>query len=355
MKRTALLALALPWLGLAGMAQAASEELRGYVAGEYEYVNPDSRRAAEQGQGFRALYGFPVVDYATLELSGRYTHDNLKFGAPSCSGSTCTDNMFALGADLAISPWRGPVAPFMLLGIGGVRDSIGGGSETSFYADAGAGVWVRVYNGFFFRGEVRRAAVFGGPVEKGKMLNDTHVALGVQYMWFKEAARAAPVRHAMPVTPPPVDLCKIDSDHDGVPDCRDKCPDTPPGFKVDANGCIEEKQTVVMLSRVLFSLNSADLKPEAKQQLDQIVAGLKAQPGVTLEVGGHTCNIGTEQYNIALSKRRAESVRDYLVQQGVDAARLSSEGYGEFSPIASNDTEEGRQQNRRVEFRILSK
>ena len=356
MKRTALLLLALPWIGLAGTANAASEELRGYVAGQYEYLQPDSRRDAEQGQGFRALYGYPLVDYASLELSARYTHANLKFGSPSCDGGNCVDNMFALGGDIAISPWRGPVAPYMLLGIGGVNDSIGGGHETSFYADAGAGVWVRLYNSLFLRAEVRRAAVFnGGPVNDAKVLNDTHVGLGLQYMWFREVIHAKPYRAPVPVTPPPPDPCKIDSDHDGVPDCRDKCPDTPPGFKVDAQGCIEEKQTVIMLSRVLFSLNSSDLKPEAKQQLDQIVAGLKSQPGVTLEVGGHTCNIGTEQYNMALSKRRAESVRSYLVEKGIDASRLSSEGYGEYSPIASNDTEEGRQQNRRVEFRILSK
>jgi len=352
MKRTALLVLALPCMLLAGMAHA-SEELAGYVAGQYEYVNPDSRRASEQGQGFRVLYGFPIVDYATIELSGGYTHANLKFDAPSCSGSRCVDNMASLGADLALSPWRGPVTPYMLIGFGGVRDSIGGSSETNAYANGGAGVWVRVYDGVFFRGEVRRTAVFGGgPVDNAKVINDTHVGLGIQYMWFHPVAEAAP---PPPVAPAPPDACKMDSDGDGVADCHDRCPDTPRGFKVDRDGCIEEKQTVIMLSTVLFTLNSSDLKPEAKKQLDQIASGLKAQPTVTVEIGGHTCNIGTEQYNLALSKRRANTVRDYLVQQGIDASRLTAEGYGEFSPVASNDTEEGRQQNRRVEFRILSK
>lgn len=355
MKRTALLVLALPWIGFTGGAPAASEELRGYVAGQYEYLNPDSRREAEQGQGFRVLYGFPLVDYATLELSGRYTHSNLKFGAPSCSGSRCADSMGALGADLALSPWRGPVVPYMLIGAGAVRDSIGGSSKTSAYADAGVGAWIRVHEGWFFRAEARRAAVFKGPVDGAKVLNDTHIGIGVQYMWFTEAAEETGPVPEIPIAPPPPDTCKLDSDHDGVPDCRDKCPDTPPGFKVDANGCIEEKQTVVMLSRVLFTLNSSEVKPEARQQLDQIAAGLKAQPTVTLEIGGHTCNIGTEQYNLGLSKRRAEAVRSYLVEQGIDASRLKAEGYGEFSPIADNNTEEGRQQNRRVEFRIMSK
>jgi OmpA-OmpF porin, OOP family len=350
MKRIALLVMACLSAGWSCLAIAASEELRFYAGGQYEYVNPDSRRAAEQGQGFRVFFGYPLVDYTTLEASFRYTHADLKFGNPNCNGA-CEDDMIALGADLTFSPWRGPVSPYMLLGIGGVRDAIDGGSETSFYGNAGAGFWVRIWDGLFGRVEARRAAVFGGgPVAGPTTLNDTHVGVGLQYMWFREVA-AAP----RPKLPPPPDPCRFDQDNDGVNDCLDKCPDTPPGFKVDEKGCIVEKQTVVMLNRVLFTLNSSDLKPEAAQQLDQVVAGLKSQPTVTLEVGGHTCNIGTEQYNLALAHRRAEAVRKYLVDHGVEASRLSAEGYGEFSPIANNETEDGRQQNRRVEFRILTK
>ena len=346
MKRMTLLMMALLCAAWSGLAVAAQERLLGYVGGQYEYMNPDSRRDAEQGKGFRLFGGYPIVDYATVELSARYTNADLKFGGLS-------DKMWALGADLALSPWRGPVAPYMLIGGGGVRDKIGGGSTTNAYLNGGIGIWVRIWEGLFFRGEVRRTAVFGGgPVNSANTLNDTHVGLGVQYMWFKAVPQAAPVALA---PAPASDSCAIDSDHDGVADCHDRCPNTPPGFKVDAEGCIVEKQTVIMLSRVLFTLNSAELKPEAAQQLDQVVAGLKSQPTVTLEVGGHTCNIGTESYNLGLSRKRADSVRDYLIAHGVDGSRLTAEGYGEYSPIASNDTEEGRLQNRRVEFRILSK
>jgi OmpA-OmpF porin, OOP family len=352
MKRTALLIVALG-IAWSGIASAATEELMYYAGGQYEFVNLDARRAGEQGQGGRLFFGVPLVDYASLELSARYTFSELKFNNPSCSGP-CNDHMLAFGTDLAVSPWRGPVAPFMILGVGVVRDAIGGGSENSFFANAGAGFWVRIWNGLFFRAEARRVGVFGGgPVSGATTLNDTHIGAGLQYMWFKQVAQAKP--RPLPAAPPPPDPCKLDSDHDGVPDCRDKCPETPPGFKVDEEGCIIEKQTVVLLNRVLFTLNSSDLKPEAAEQLDQIVAGLKAQPTVTVEVGGHTCNIGTESYNLALSHRRAEAVRTYLTNHGIEASRLTSEGYGEFSPIANNETEEGRQQNRRVEFRILTK
>lgn len=349
MKRTTLLVLAgLAALAGSGTAVAAEEALLGYAGGQYEYLNPDSRRDAEQGHGFRIFGGIPLVDYVTLELSARYTKANLKFG------SGLDDTMWAGGLDFTLSPWRGPVTPYLLIGGGAVNDKIGGRSVTNGYANGGLGVWVRLWDGLFLRGEVRRAAVFGGgPVDSAKTLNDTHVGVGLQYMWFRELAEAAP--EAPPTPPPAPDLCAVDTDHDGVPDCRDKCPSTPPGFKVDANGCIEEKQTVVLLSNVLFSLNSAEIRPEARETLDKIVEGLKAQPTVRVEVGGHTCNIGTEQYNLKLSKRRAEAVRDYLIAHGIDGSRLTAEGYGEFSPIATNETEEGRKQNRRVEFRILSK
>jgi OOP family OmpA-OmpF porin len=352
MKRTARLIAALA-IGWTGIAAAASEELRFYAGAQYEFVNPDSERFAEQGQGGRVFFGFPLVDYATLELSARYTYSELKFGNPACGG-TCEDNMLAFGSDLVFSPWRGPVAPYMILGVGVVRDEIAEDSETSFFANAGAGFWVRIWSSLFFRGEVRQGAVFnGGPVDGRTTLNDVHVGAGLQYMWFRQVASAAP--RPLPPAPLPPDPCKLDADGDGVPDCRDACPNTPTGFKVDERGCIVEKQTVILLNRVLFTLNSSDLKPEAAEQLDQIVAGLKAQPSVTVEVGGHTCNIGTEQYNLTLSHRRAEAVRKYLTDRGIDASRLTAEGYGEFSPLASNESEEGRQQNRRVEFRILSK
>ena len=332
-----------------GAVVAATDQFLGYAGAQYEFMNPDSRRDADQGHGVRLFGGLPIVDYASVELSVSYLKSDLKFG------SGLDDKMLGFGADLNLSPWRGPVVPYMLIGAGGVRDKIADGSTTNAYVDGGVGVWVRIWQGLFARAEVRREAVFGGgPVDNAKTLNDTHFGFGLQYMWIKEAPHAEPVAVAH-VAPPLPDPCGSDSDHDGVPDCRDKCPDTPPGFKVDASGCVEEKQTVILLNSVLFALNSSDLKPEAAQELDKDVAGLKAQPTLKLEVGGHTCNIGTEAYNLALSRKRANAVRDYLVAHGIDGSRLTAEGYGEFSPVASNDTDEGRQKNRRVEFRVIAK
>ena len=141
-----------------------------------------------------------------------------------------------------------------------------------------------------------------------------------------------------------------DTDGDGVTDAADACPATAKGVKVDAKGCAIA-QTVV-LEGVNFETGSDVLTPNAKTVLDQQIAALKGQPSMLVEVGGHTDNRGAEAFNFALSVKRAEAVRDYLVKGGVAADRLTARGYGEAKPRASNDTAEGRQQNRRVELKV---
>ena len=89
--------------------------------------------------------------------------------------------------------------------------------------------------------------------------------------------------------------------------------------------------------------------------LDGVAAGLKSDPDMRVELAGHTDSKGSDAYNKKLSQSRADSVKAYLVSQGVPATRLVAKGYGEVAPVASNDTDDGRAQTRRVEFRVLSK
>ncbi len=147
-----------------------------------------------------------------------------------------------------------------------------------------------------------------------------------------------------------------DSDGDGVMDPNDACPDTPAGTRVDARGCpelFEEGRTELVLEGVNFEVNSAQLTPAAQAILDRVAPSLVANPDVRVEVAGHTDNTGARSYNLTLSQRRAESVRNYLIQKGVPAAQVSARGYGPDNPIASNATREGRAQNRRVELRRM--
>ncbi len=106
----------------------------------------------------------------------------------------------------------------------------------------------------------------------------------------------------------------------------------------------------IVLRGVNFDFNSSEIRPSSRPVLDQAAEILKANPGVDVRVEGHTDAIGSEEYNQALSVRRAEAVFRYLVNRGVEPERFTVEGFGESRPIASNDTDAGRAQNRRVEL-----
>jgi OOP family OmpA-OmpF porin len=108
------------------------------------------------------------------------------------------------------------------------------------------------------------------------------------------------------------------------------------------------------VSDVFFEFDRADLKPSALADLSRVAAFLREHPDRNVVLEGHTDSLGTEHYNEELSQRRAASVKSYLVAQGVDPSRLMSQGFGEGFPIASNDSEGGRQQNRRVEMLVLN-
>lgn len=107
-----------------------------------------------------------------------------------------------------------------------------------------------------------------------------------------------------------------------------------------------------IFNHVLFDFDKAILKPEGKAETDKVVAALKANPKDTCVVEGHTCNIGTEVYNQGLGQRRADAVKKYMVEQGVDAARLNSKSFGETKPAVPNDTPANRKLNRRAMFDI---
>ena len=138
--------------------------------------------------------------------------------------------------------------------------------------------------------------------------------------------------------------CPLDTDGDGVPDHLDQCPDTPKGATVNSVGCWALKGVV------LFDFNKWDIKPEAHRVLDEVVAIMQKNPELKGVIEGHTDGIGSQAYNLPLSEKRARAVEKYIEARGIDPARWTIKGYGKSKPIASNDTEEGRQENRRVEL-----
>jgi len=114
----------------------------------------------------------------------------------------------------------------------------------------------------------------------------------------------------------------------------------------------EIQRVMIDLSDILFAFDRFNLNDAAKAELDKVAAWLTANPDLPVEIGGHTDNYGTDDYNQRLSENRARSVHDYFVGKGVADSRISYRGYGESQPVATNDTPEGRRRNRRVELKI---
>lgn len=110
---------------------------------------------------------------------------------------------------------------------------------------------------------------------------------------------------------------------------------------------------ILELRNIFFEFDKAELLPESKEELDMLVDLLYDHPHMEVELSGHTDNVGSEQYNQKLSEARAKAVVEYLIENKTDESRLTYKGYGFSKPLATNETEEGRQQNRRVEFKVI--
>ena len=114
-----------------------------------------------------------------------------------------------------------------------------------------------------------------------------------------------------------------------------------------------EKGAKVVLNNIFFDTGKAMLSPQSRVELEKAIELMKVNPSMVIEVGGHTDNVGDDATNMKLSHDRAKAVREYLVNAGIGATRVQAKGYGESNPIATNDTDDGRQSNRRTEFIIL--
>jgi len=141
-------------------------------------------------------------------------------------------------------------------------------------------------------------------------------------------------------------LALRDTDQDSIFDNNDLCPGTPKGAPVNQYGCWT-------INGLEFDFNKATIRKDSESVLDASIKILKDNPYINIQIEGHTDNKGSDNYNLLLSDRRAASVKKHLIKNGIDAIRLSSIGMGESIPITSNETDEGRQINRRVVFSIV--
>lgn len=316
------------------------------------YIEPDDDRTDEYGTAVRATYG--------LRLDRHWWLEPTFFAGVIETGEQGGPDYFQQGLGLDIS-YRlfgdAEFTPYGLVGLGVSRNDVANNPASEFdgYANVGLGVLTSplTESGLRLRGEVR---YLYDNYDDG--LFDWHFGVGITVpigVTRRQVVEKVTVIERPVVVESQRVIELADSDNDGVVDGVDQCPNTLAGLQVDALGCVKTDQLQsVVLSGVKFELNSDRLTANARDILIRAAEALKGQEGLNVEVAGHTDASGSDSYNLRLSQARAESVRNYLIENGVNPGRLTAVGYGETQPIQSNETEEGRERNRRVEFNIIS-
>lgn len=229
---------------------------------------------------------------------------------------------------------------YALVGLGvEFFDSEIGRHKDGLFGNYGAGIKYQVADSLALKFDVRHLI----EVDHGD--NTLLYTLGLAVP-FGERAKATPVVEAAPVVAPVAPIVEVekDTDGDGVVDRLDQCPDTMKGAKVDTVGCM----TLVNLN-INFDTDKSEIKHSYDSRVAEFAKAMNIDKRLKANIEAHTDSVGAEKYNQKLSERRAASAVKALTDLGVDKSRIKAVGYGETRPTASNDTAEGRAENRRVE------
>lgn len=332
-------------LGLVSMATQADDgniDTRWYVAPFGTYMHSGGDRQASDGWGGGLGLGKMLDRHFNIEMKGFYLDFAGQSGPWSMAGGSVEAQHYMN---------RDRFSPYTVISIGGVNTCLGSQCAAGFIGEAGLGFSYRLCDQLLFRSDVRYRYNnnFDADLQPGtNEYNDMVVNAGfVVPLGDKPEPVVAKTQSPQPLPQPqPADCAAQDADGDGVNNCQDKCPDTPKDSKANRAGCPLQ----LVLKNEHFLLDSARLTPAAMAILDEVAASLLAYPDKNpIEVRGHTSSEGEAGYNLLLSKRRAQSVVDYLESKGVDNPLLAK-GFGKANPIADNRTLAGRRTNRRVEL-----
>jgi OOP family OmpA-OmpF porin len=331
-------------------ADAVPETGSWYIDPMLQYSLLDDRRISKDDFGYQVGIGNNIAPSLGLEFN--YGNGSYKVkGFDGDSGPS--EKLRALSLDMLFKFLPGRIIdPYFIAGGGELQDTIGGGpNHKAWLAEAGVGaltglgpqtgsVRLQLRTEAKYRWEFLQHAAYvpNNP-------NDIVFGVGLQLSFGNPTAPLPAIIAAAPPPPPPPPPAPP------PPPPPAPC-HAPAGFKVDENCQIIEQSLVVRA--VDFEYNSTRLTVPAQQTLNDVAAALAAQPALNVEIQGHTDSIGSAAYNLNLSQKRADSVRSYLIDKGVSASALTAKGYGKTQPIASNDTAEGRAQNRRVAFAVTN-
>jgi OmpA-OmpF porin, OOP family len=311
--------------------------------------SPDSSRDVDSGLGAHYVYGGSMGLKRAWELR--------LFGGTRETGLAGRTDFYQYGGGGDLFQYFGNTSaghPFALLGAGGILNDVDPDDKdgASAYLSAGAGWRGAPLKGWGIRVRYELRATYD-TFDSGQTDLLAGVTLEIPSERTKiviqeklvEVEKIVEVIKEVPMAPPP------DHDGDGIADAIDTCPDTVAGASVEADGCVRKAQ-VVVLPNIEFAYDRAELTGDGRETLGQVVRFMNDQPEITLEVWGHTDAKGAEVYNLRLSQKRAAAVEAFLTESGIAAGRVKSAGFGETRPLADNETEEGRERNRRVELNI---
>jgi OmpA-OmpF porin, OOP family len=329
-----------------------------YLAFGGFYEDPDTTRGVDSGLGSNYGYGRSFAGTRAWELR--------LFGATLETGEAGRTDFYQYGVGVDVFQHFFDIAashPYLVGGLGAVLndvdpDDADGGSG---YASLGAGWRFAPIANWGVRPRVDLRAVYD-TFDAGDGTAQTDLLLGVTLEIPAERERIVVQEKVVEVEKivevikevPVVPVAMVDRDGDGIADDADQCPDTVGGAKVEADGCVRKAQ-VVALPNIEFAYEKADLTEAGRETLGQVVRFMNDQAEIALDVWGHTDAKGAELYNLRLSQKRAAAVMKYLVEQGIAESRLKSAGFGESRPLADNETDEGRERNRRVELNIRAR
>jgi OOP family OmpA-OmpF porin len=355
--RAALVSAALATSGFALAQDAPGDSEAGYINVLPFYLSADANRrgTSDDGRGMAIGYGHPLGGRWAWEI--QTFADSLSLEAP---GDLRDFRQYGVGLDFNMRFRRADGwSPFLLLGGGLQRNDLipDALNDNAFFGNVGLGF---VTGGLGkseirLRGEVRYVRDRFEILNEGQK-NDRRAAVGIEIPLGRRTVERVVEREVVreQVVERPVPAQIVDADNDGVPDQNDACPGTLAGLATDNRGCASQSPQVVRLEGVNFELNSATLTSDATQILLRVADALRGEPTLRAEIAGHTDSSGSDDYNQRLSQQRAESVLQFLANQGIDRTRLVARGYGESRPLTDNGSEAGRERNRRVEFQVLN-
>lgn len=318
-----------------GATVALADAGQFYIAPGLQKMNYDAEVGLDNDIGYVIGIGYDFTSRLSAEFSVMDLNPETKAKRELDQDLWKIDVLYGLDFDL------GRFKPFVVSGLG--NSNIDGENDSIW--DIGAGLRLPLNERWTWRTSIRNYYALGRDFEDQDFGIDTTLVYRFGGSRKSMASSNEPPREGIQEV---VEVA--DADRDGVPDANDLCSDTPRSYAVDKDGCpiaIEEVARVELL--VNFDFDRSEVKEQYLPEIERVARFMEQYPDRVVELEGHTDSRGTDAYNLGLSQRRAEAVMAELVGRfGISPSRVSAKGFGESQPIGSNDSAQGRAENRRV-------